>query len=61
MYERLERREITTMDYKKVLENQIEELEKYQKTLITMPGTGETICEIAKTIVRLIENASNTK
>ena len=49
------------MDYKKVLENQIEELEKYQKTLINRPGAGETICEIAKTIVTLIEHTSKMK
>ena len=48
------------MDYKAVLEEQIEALRERQKSLAKV-GTGETACEIAKTILALVEVARSFK
>ena len=45
------------MDYKKVIEEQIEELQKVQKEVIEKKSSGEA-CEVAKTITELCKVAS---
>ncbi len=49
------------MNYKEVLENQIEELQKLQKRIVDNPKSGEIVCEVAKTISALVEQASKIK
>ena len=47
------------MNYKEILEKQISELEEYQKSIKNRDGFGQVVCEIARTIVTLVEHASS--